>query len=228
MMSVIFAPILSLLSIFNFLAQNNFAQEEAYCFASYAPHGAFWQDLCYQTQQDCDEVLKEQLDQDIPANTEKCYLLEYTDAYCVSVPSGYFRATDDFEIVEPIYANVCTKKYKDCTKYERFAIDEGTCQKSKVKTREGEGSYLSTEKELKGIWERNSKLFRPTPFIKPMECANYAPIPNQAAAFEALRLDWNRTKKWGAFIDVYGNLRANKPSCRLIKPFSDEYEKYTK
>ena len=57
-------------------------------------------------------------------------------------------------------------------------------------------------------------------------CTKFAAAYNQQAAFENLGLNYHKTKKWGAFVDVYGNLRANKPSCRLIKRGSEEYNRY--
>ena len=57
-------------------------------------------------------------------------------------------------------------------------------------------------------------------------CTKYTAAYNQQAAFENLGLNYHKTKKWGAFVDVYGNLRANKPSCRLIERGSAEYNRY--
>lgn len=224
---LISAPALTLFSIFGIFGSSD-TPDTNYCYAFWASHGAYWQDVCYPTKKECKKSLKEHFEMGLSANTKKCYRQEYTDAYCISVPSGYFRQTDDFETVVPIYASVCTKKYEDCAKYERFSIDSDKCEKANVPTRESEGRYLSPQKELDGILTRNTELYKPTEFIKPIECTKYTAIPNQPVAFETLGLDWNRTKNWGAFLDVYGNLRANKPSCRLIKPNSSEYDKYRK
>jgi hypothetical protein len=59
-------------------------------------------------------------------------------------------------------------------------------------------------------------------------CTKYKAYPNQQEIFGRLGLDWERTKKWGAFVDMEGTLRANKPSCREIPRISEEYIKYQK
>lgn len=61
---------------------------------------------------------------------------------------------------------------------------------------------------------------------KGVGCATYPKRPDQKQAFDALGLDWGRTNRWGAFVDLNGELRADKPSCRQILKGSDEYEKY--
>ena len=200
----------------------------SYCFAFWAPHGRFWQDQCYDSKKDCATALAERKDMGLRLNTDKCYRGEFTDAYCVgAVDTGRIFHTDDDAYV-PWLTTVCAKKLSDCQKYEKYTTDNSHCEKEKnIKTREGEGLYITPAAELEKI-DTNGRVHSGAVKASSDGCVNYIAAPDQERAFENLGLDWSRTKTWGAFVDVNGDLRANRPSCRLIERDSREYNRYKK
>lgn len=191
-----------------------------YCFAYWTPHGGFWQDECYSDKKTCKEAFVESKSIGRRHNTEKCYKHEQVTAYCITnVKSGKFMQDYDDKEYE-VLVNVCTEKLDECRKYEKYS--SAFCHKvTDVNTRESEGLYLNSKHDLEDIIKKNKKSND-----NKSGCTKYESAPNQQSAFENLGLNWKKTKNWGAFVDVDGNLRANKPSCRLIERGSTEYNKY--
>ena len=89
-----------------------------------------------------------------------------------------------------------------------------------------------TDKQINNNGNKKSSKGTDTKGVKksassaPNKCNDFRHAENQQKAFEKLGLDWNKTKNWGAFVDVDGILRADKPSCREIVKDSQEYNKY--
>ena len=103
-------------------------------------------------------------------------------------------------------------------KYQDNNPNAKKCEYQVVAAKESELPYLSTDKELKDLMDS----------ITSTKCAKYVHAYDQKQAFERLGLDWEKTNKWGAFVDDKDNLRADKKSCRLIEKNSEEYNKYKK
>lgn len=207
-----------------------------YCFAFWAPHGGYWQDNCYDSRAECNKNLAQRIEISPNVNTKSCYRLERIEAYCLGgVLTGHTRHDDFDNTPYEVKTEICTRTEKQCQEFIKYR-DPGLagkhigCEKTIVATREGEGSYLSSRAELDSIIKNNAERMAKDQAgaNDGTTCVQYRAATDQQRAFTDLGLDWERTNKWGAFVDVDGALRANKPSCREIKRGSAEYAKYLK
>ncbi|MCR5194218.1 MAG: hypothetical protein K6B71_01685 [Alphaproteobacteria bacterium] len=209
-------------------------QSDEYCYAVWTSGGEYWQNKCYKTRTECQNDLSKRIIWGNKVNTDRCYVREKITAYCVDGARPLEIKTDKFGGKRTVHAILCARTKKECQKYERFSMTGDHCKAvSGVDTREGENLYLTPKIELDklifmGTGQQDTEVKNVVTKTSGngTGCTDYVAAPNQQAAFESLGLNWNKTKKWGAFVDVHGNLRANRPSCRLIKRDSEEYNRY--
>ena len=133
-----------------------------YCFAFWAPHGGFWQDVCYDSMRQCRAGLAARLAVSDDVNTKSCYRLEYTVAYCIGdVLTGRTRQDDAYHREYEIMTEICTRTERQCIKFAKYrdaahAADRPVCERAIVKTGQGEGRYLSTRAQLDEIVKNNA------------------------------------------------------------------------
>lgn len=199
--------------------------EKKNCFAYWMPHGAMWQEQCYDSKKDCEKARKERASMGSKINRSECYNVNYLGAYCINdILAGYTKYSDMDNTEYEVTTEVCTKDIDECESFKQYQAkgSRSQCVRKIVPDAEWEGSFLTSKEKLNDIIKNNQKNSESN------ICTKYLPASNQQQAFEKLGLDWNRTKKWGAFVDTNNVLRANKPSCREIVKGSAEYKKYEK
>jgi hypothetical protein len=137
--------------------------KDKFCFAYWAPHGMFWQDICTDTMQECEAYLQERIEVvgESGVNTTKCYTPYLTDAWCISdIKAGYKRYYDDFD--ENSYDDeltmVCTQTQEKCQELKQYQKkgEESDCEKLTVLSHHTEGGYyLWPDKEVESLIKRN-------------------------------------------------------------------------
>lgn len=190
-----------------------------WCYATYAPHGAIWSSHCYDSKKECKSDLKNDRAEGRTVNTKSCYKDVWIEGVCLdNVYTGTTRFDDFYGMEYRAISYVCTKSLEECETFHSYQSKYSKCYKARIRTRESEYFYLTPKSKKAKIIEAGK--------VDPNKCNTFPPAENQQQALENLGLDWNKTKNWGAFVDVNDILRADKPSCREIVKDSQEYNKY--
>lgn len=132
----------------------HYDRSDKYCYAFFAPHGGYWQDVCFATRDECDQELSVQAEFRT-LNTRRCYGYKTTDAYCVSgVLTGGVRYDDYDGTKIPERTTVCTIKLSTCNEMRKYlapGYEQNKCQLHNVPTRESEGLYLTPTSKIETI-----------------------------------------------------------------------------
>ncbi|MBO4745485.1 MAG: hypothetical protein J5613_00235 [Alphaproteobacteria bacterium] len=137
--------------------------KDKFCFASWSPHGMFWQDICTDTMQECEAYLQERIEivGESGVNTTKCYTPYLTDAWCIDhIKTGYKRYYDDFDS-DTYYDDVtivCTQTQEKCQELKQYQRNdhESDCEKLTVLSHHTEsGYYLWRDKEIESLINKN-------------------------------------------------------------------------
>ena len=218
-----------------------------YCFAYHDMERLFkWYSYCNSDKKACDKEAANKFSVGYKINVEKdknCYKYHEVKAWCLDdVRTNDFVKYDGDDV--ELTRTVCTKTEAECSNLRKYQLEGNfvkPCYEKVVSEHEDNNAYLFSQSELEYFinvhdlakkYKTNSGKETVKQQTKANNsgnksgCTKYESAPNQQSAFENLGLNWKKTKNWGAFVDIDGNLRANKPSCRLIERGSTEYNKY--
>ncbi|MBR3930426.1 MAG: hypothetical protein IKJ62_02490 [Alphaproteobacteria bacterium] len=130
--------------------------QNQYCFAMWLPHGGMWQDMCFDTVDECNHVLS-----DVPnrKNTDTCYRPEIVPGWCVDdILTGQTRFYDSPRDVEyQIMRTVCTRTESACHAIQKYQApsSQSQCRKQMVFAHQSEFSHITSESEIIEIIKNN-------------------------------------------------------------------------
>ena len=138
--------------------------KDKFCFAFWAAHGMFWQDVCADTMQECEAYLRERIEVvgKSGVNTTNCYTPYLTNAWCIDhIKTGYKRYYDDSntDSYDDELTIVCTQTQEKCEELKQYQKNgnKSNCEKLAVLSHHTEtGYYLWPDKEIESLIKKNS------------------------------------------------------------------------
>ena len=138
-------------------AMFNDYMKNKYCFAFWAPHGALWQDECFDNKSECQKELKERMEIGSSVNAKNCYKPYLTNGWCIrDIKTGYNRYYYDGTYGE-METSVCASSKKQCEQLEKYKHEpsNAVCHKQTVLSHPSMHSYLWSQKDINKLIKDN-------------------------------------------------------------------------
>ena len=145
----------------DFIVEYYMLNLDNYCFSFWAPHGGLWNEICYETADECAAQLSDAKGMHQRVNTDACYHPSIVPAWCVNgLRTGFFRQYDFSDDSYEVLARVCTTSYEQCAQFLQYQHPShpGDCHGQMVMTRESEASYLTPASEITDLINANKQL----------------------------------------------------------------------
>lgn len=139
-----------------FVPEYYLENRDKYCFSIWVPHGGLWQEMCFDTFEQCQSELSA-----VPnrTNVDRCYSPTIVPAWCVNdILTGEYRTDDVAGERYELARTICVSDLAACNAMRRYQNPFSTseCLARMVFEHESETSYLTPDYELATIIQNNS------------------------------------------------------------------------